>query len=836
MFELTDFSLKDMTECASALRRMGAGSTSMEETAQKVVQFLYDNLRFRESEERSCALVRFFKTHPYADLEPELQAFAKKTLGDEPSAETKCLTLLATAGETEKWNSRHFSAGHQAIPLPGPEMVQRSPMIAQLIRQLGLDIGSVVSPDPSVVIDLSQKAYNVFFIPEALGSPHIPAQADFIQKFGICSVIGFGGLLPSGNLFATIVFSKTAIDHEVADLFRPLALSLKMALLPFDGGRIFISDKNQQPNQSEELRRIQLTTFDQLLEVHEKAVMNQSERLKRALADLGQHTRRLRTSEQALEIRVQELAEANTELQSLTEKLEAARDQAIAGSRVKSEFVANISHEIRTPISGIIGMTELLLDGGLKGEDRSLALTVHEFAQSLLTIINDILDFSKMEAGKVDLEIMDFSTADLIEGTTELLAATARAKNLSLTVYVAPELPPVLQGDSVRLRQILMNLLSNAIKFTDKGEVAVHAESLGEDENTVKVRFSIRDTGIGIKKNVVNALFQPFAQADGSTTRKYGGTGLGLSICKGLVELMGGQIGFESIHGEGSTFWFTVPLAKSKEKPQHISQSNQSISGQHSRLEAPHPVLLAEDNPLLQDLALRQLRKLGLHAQAVSNGRAAVEAIKTGSYSVILMDCQMPDMDGFEATSAIRKLEKDTGKHVPIIAMTASAMKQDRDNCMSSGMDDYLSKPVSLEQLRGVLAQWLGHQVETEPLALRLPLPGSNDPIDVSALVQLYGQESVSEILQAFLQEGQELIADLRQCVADNDARRAASISHQLKGLSSVLSANDMNTLSRHAETLSKQSEFAQLSDTCKALQREYDRMSDFIHRLIPSS
>jgi two-component system, sensor histidine kinase and response regulator len=543
-----------------------------------------------------------------------------------------------------------------------------------------------------------------------------------------------------------------------------------------------------------------------------------------------------RKAAQELEDYARKLEKANRELAEATAAAEAA-------NAAKGQFLATMSHEVRTPLNGIIGMTELLRDTPLDDRQRAFVEACHISGQSLLALINDILDFSKIEAGKMELEQCEFHLGKMVEETVATMTFQAVQKGLRMVSQVAPEVYLPVRGDDARLRQVLINLIGNAVKFTETGEVAIRVMPAPEQNGVPTVRFEVADTGIGIPTDRIERLFQSFSQADSSTTRKYGGTGLGLAISKRLVELMGGDIGVSSRPGEGSTFWFTVPLLPAAEGISEDASGGASDTGLRERetLLKGRRILLAEDNRVNRMLVQEILRRVGAECCAVKHGHQAIEAVQRDHFDLVLMDCQMPEMDGFEATRQIRQLEcaGQLPGHLPIIAMTANALKGDRERCLQAGMDDYIGKPFEPESLLRMIGRLFPNEQgqsseRSQELAAVEPTSRNPAPIDHDALVaRCMGSLEFAESLLADF-EG-DLPAKIEQIdlrLREHDARAVTEPAHALKGAAGFMTAGQLQALAAAMEAAGKAGDLDEAIILNDRLNAEARRCLGYIPRL----
>ncbi len=512
-------------------------------------------------------------------------------------------------------------------------------------------------------------------------------------------------------------------------------------------------------------------------------------------------------------------------------ELARSRDAALESARLKSQFLANMSHEIRTPMNSVIGMTDILLNTDVTSEQREFLEIVRMSAESLLTIINDILDFSKIEAGKLKFEMLDFEPRTVIEETTTLLVEQAHDKRLQLSSSIDADVPESVRGDPGRLRQVLVNLVGNAIKFTSEGGVTIRVKHDEETESHLMLRFEVTDTGIGIPSEARACLFQPFSQVDASTTRKYGGTGLGLAISKQLVNLMAGQIGCEST-GQGSTFWFTARFEKvgaAKSSPEASSTGAPEIPRALRSIILPEQrrrtrILVAEDNPFNQKVVQRQLREMGFGVDAVADGIEVLEAMKRIPYDVVLMDCQMPEMDGYACAAEIRRRE-DNARHVPIIAMTAHVRKEDRDKCLAAGMDDFLSKPVRAPQLQDALTRWLC--ATSKATLAPVDSNTAREPVDLEIFLEVAGNnmQRLQELADRYVTQTTLQLAKLRDAVATGAAAEIKCIAHSAAGSSAMCGMTHLVELLRDLEQCGHDGRLARTPGLYSEIETEFERI-----------
>jgi signal transduction histidine kinase/CheY-like chemotaxis protein/HPt (histidine-containing phosphotransfer) domain-containing protein len=775
-------------------------------------------------------------------------------------------------------------------------------------------------------------------------------------------------------------FSGKAARERIRGLLLFAGLTAAICVVVGVGATLLLTRRITSPLRglADAARAVAEGRFDEDVEVKTRdEIHDLATSFSRMLRQLREYRSEVESYQQSLERKV----EARTrELELAKERAVDLAKQAEEASRAKSQFLANMSHEIRTPMNGVIGMIELLLGSDLTAKQRRFAETVRTSAEALLGLINDILDFSKIEAGKLELETIDFDLRPAVEDVCELLAERAHGKGLELTCLLPDDLESRLRGDPGRLRQILINLVGNAVKFTERGEVSVRVSEAERSADSILFRVEVRDTGIGIEKEILDKIFSAFTQADGSTTRRYGGTGLGLAIARQLAEMMGGRIGVESDAGRGSCFWFTARFGRRSaatagiQKPRRDLQglrvlvvddnatnrellhhqltswgmSDTCVEGAREALttmraslanrpydlaildmmmpemdgielaqaikadeaiasarlvlltsmglrgdatearkagfeaylskpvrqselydclatvmgKAPSPaplvtrhslsearsrasarVLLAEDNRVNQEVALCMLDAIGCAADVVGNGREAVEALSRNDYDLVLMDCQMPVLDGFEATARIRAAEKERGdgKRTPVIALTANVMAGDRERCLAAGMDDYLGKPLRRDELQAVLGRWAprsqGSTAADEQVLPRFAERPEDGPskesgsIDERVLdgirsLQREGSPSVLEkIVGLYLQSSPDLIGRLHEAVRLGDADQVRTAAHTLKSSSANVGALKLSAICKELEALGRSASLGPAPSKLLDVEMEFARV-----------
>ncbi|WP_045222766.1 hybrid sensor histidine kinase/response regulator [Desulfonatronum thioautotrophicum] len=538
--------------------------------------------------------------------------------------------------------------------------------------------------------------------------------------------------------------------------------------------------------------------------------------------------------------------ELEEQVRNRTAELHQAMREAEAGTQAKSLFLANMSHEIRTPLNAIIGMAEVSLETPKDELRRDALETILHETLALLEIINEILDFSKIEADQIQLEQREFSIQNVLRHIDTSIAIQANRKGVVYASEMDPDVPNRIYGDPLRLRQILFNLIGNALKFTKKGEIRVQVELIGKNDQLATIRFSVTDTGIGIANDRLGIIFDSFSQADSSTTRKYGGTGLGLSISKRLVELMGGEIGVTSHVGSGSTFWFVVPFATVAETAPSTVEEITAFPDLPTgpALLTPHniKILLVEDYPTNQQVALRHLRGAGFFVDVAENGLQAVEAVSREDYNLILMDIQMPEMDGYAATQEIRKLEeknKDSTRNtrIPIIAMTAHALTGYKDKCLAAGMDDYLTKPMRRHELLAMVQKWTGVAIGSSPRAVREGVEQESvtqAPLDYALALEEFEQDAsfLQEMIQIFIANAQRQMKSIEKSLQSGDIEAVVDEAHAMKGGAANLTAVKIAALAQDLEQFAHAGSFSECHEILLKLRANLHELQEFTRRL----